>query len=63
MLSWIKTTKNQLQPFVKTRLNKIQKLFDTLLYHHVANSINPEVLISRGYLISELGDSNFSFMV
>ena len=59
-LSWIKSNK-KLQPYVECRVMQIRNLFDNTQWHHIAMSINPADLISRGCLFSELEKSGFWF--
>ena len=59
-LSWIKSNK-KLQPYVEHRVMQIRNLFDNTQWHHIATSINPADLISRGCLFSELEKSGFWF--
>ena len=58
-LSWIKSNK-KLQPYVERRVMQIRNLFDNT-HRHIATSINPADLISRGCFFSELEKSGFWF--
>ena len=58
-LSWIKATKNKLQPLVERRVNRIQELSDIAMWRHVSIPISEADLILSGCLISVLNDSRF----
>ncbi|GFX40482.1 integrase catalytic domain-containing protein [Trichonephila clavipes] len=54
---WIQGKSFRFKPFVKNRIEEIQKLTEPSKWHHCPGKENPADIISRGISVSELKDS------
>ncbi|GFT27435.1 integrase catalytic domain-containing protein [Trichonephila clavipes] len=54
---WIQGEPFRFKPFVKNRVEEIQKLIEPLKWHHCPEKENPADIISRGISVRELKDS------
>ncbi|CAH2020014.1 unnamed protein product, partial [Acanthoscelides obtectus] len=61
VLGWLKSNPSTLKPFVANRVSEIQRLTESIEWHHVSTLDNPADIVSRGLSPSSLMHSKLWF--